>query len=146
MLKVTVDDILSRAEVKALIDSYAAESKHEKTPDLKVDFSVYGKLESVGMFSVFAAFESGNVVGFITLAITPSPRFSVPVGMVEAFFVDQKYRKNGTGKKLLEEAERYAKANWAAGIMVSAPPDGRLVRALPTFGYTEINRIFYKGV
>lgn len=145
LLKVGVKDLFEKPELEKLMADYAAEAKHEKTPSINITFDMYYKLEEMGMFTAFAAFEDGEVVGFIAVTVTVAPRFGVPMGMVDAFYVDPDYRKKGTGKKLLEEAERHAVSQGAAGVIVSAPPEGRLVKALPILGYTEINRVFYKG-
>lgn len=146
VLKVTVDELVNRPEFAALAAAYASESKHKLTPKPNVEFDVYRRLEEMNVLSVFAAFESGALVGFITLALIPSPRFGVQMGTVESFYVDPDHRKFGTGKRLLETVENYAMGKGAVGITVSAPSEGRLVKALPVMGYTETNRIFYKGV
>ena len=65
--------------------------------------------------------------------------------ITESFFVAKVHRDSGAGLKLLRAAEQKARALGSPGLLVSAPFGGTLVQVLPRAGYTETNRVFFKG-
>ena len=68
------------------------------------------------------------------------------VATTESFFVDPDKRQSGAGIKLLRIAEAVAKDLGAVGLLVSAPFGGKLADVMEKVGYTETNRVFFRGL
>ena len=143
--KVAVDAVLDAPEYPALIAEYARECAIEGLPLPQAKLESYRALELTGVIHVFTAMHSGELVGFITVAAPPSLHFSVPLAVVESFYVSPEHR-GLTGLRLLDTAECQAKACGAPGLLVSAPLGGRLCELLlkPTMRYRPTSVIFYK--
>ncbi len=59
----------------------------------------------------------GNIMGTVFLTICPCPMFGFqPFGVVENFIVDEGYRGQGVGKKLLEHIFATSRANKCTAI------------------------------
>lgn len=144
--KVTVAEVAAAANLQALFDDYAAEAKNKDLPAHRPNIAAYAGMEKAGLMHVFAAYHGEALVGFLTLLVTVMPHYGIPMATTESFFVAGDYRKGGTGQKLLDSAEAYAKLIGANAMFVSAPVGGRLSEALPMMGYRETNRIFFRSL
>lgn len=98
------------------------------------------------MVHVFSAVKDHELIGFITVVAPVLPHYSVPVAVVESFFVAAAHRYGGPGLRLLVSAEKQATEVGSPGLLVCAPFRGRLHELLPKCGYVETNRIFFKKV
>jgi len=128
----------------ALVEEYVAESRPEEMPRHNPDMAGYKRLEAVGMLSVLGAYDGDELVGFIIIMVAPVPHYGsdAKLATTESYFVALAHRRGGTGLKLLRAAEARAKEMGAVVMFVSAPMNGRLVQAMPSFGYRESNRVF----
>ena len=110
-----------------LVEAYRAECAN---PDFGItpppDRNRYEMLHACGQMAVFGAFDSGCLVGFITVLLSPVPHFDgMPLAVVESVFCAQAYRSKGVGLKLLRAAKEAAANRGAAGLYVSAPVGSR---------------------
>lgn len=144
--KTTVAEVASAPNLAYLFADYAAEAKNKDLPDHRPNIAAYAGMERAGILHVFAAYHGEDLVGFLTLLVTEFPHYGTPMATTESFFVSGDYRKGGTGQKLLDSAEAYAKLIGASAMFVSAPVGGRLADALPIMGYRETNRIFFRSL
>ena len=144
--KVSVAEIAAAPNLDHLFADYAAEAKNKDLPDHRPNIAAYAGMERAGILHVFAAYHDLFLVGFISLLITEFPHYGTPMATTESFYVAEGYRKGGTGQKLLDAAEAYAKLTGASAMFVSAPVNGRLADALPMMGYRETNRIFFRSL
>jgi len=144
--KVTVQQVAFAPNLQALFDAYAAEAKNKDLPPHKPNLQAYEQMEKSGILHVFGAYHGADLVGFVTMLVTIMPHYNMRMATVESFFVDGDYRKGGTGQKLLDSAEAYAKLIDAPALFVCAPVGGRLADALPLMGYRETNRVFFRSL
>lgn len=144
--EVTIDQLLAHPEFGDLIQEYAEESSIEGMPHPIYKLEAYRGYEELGLIHIFEAVRDGALVGFITVIAPVLPHYSLPVAVVESFFVGSKNRAGGPGLRLLAAAEQQALEVGSPGLLVSAPFRGRLHELLPKCGYAETNRIFFKRV
>lgn len=142
----TIGDIIDAPEFSGLVEEYAQESAIPGLPKPQAKLEQYRAYETLGVVHAFCALRDGALVGFITVVAPVMPHYSIPLAVAESFFVAADHRKGGTGLRLLELAEERAKALGSPGLMVCAPYAGRLFEVLPRRGYTETNRVFFKGL
>lgn len=140
-----VSGIMEAPEFDELIEEYAAESSIVGMPKPAAKVESYRVYEGLGMLHAFVAVQGSSMIGFISVLTPVLPHYGRTVAVAESFFVAAAYRKTGAGLKLLEAAEDAAKQVGSPGLLVCAPFQGRLFEVLPRRGYTETNRIFFKG-
>lgn len=139
-----VSTILS-SNTAGLLAEYAAESSINGMPPINTDSKTYMAMERSGCLQAIGAFKGDKLVGVIVLLTSVLPHYSALTTVTESFFVAKKYRKGGTGLKLLKAAEEYARDRGAVGMLVSAPAGGSLEKVIPRMGYSHSNTIFFKG-
>lgn len=142
--KVLMDAVVDAPEFPALIEAYDRECAIDGLPSPQAKLDSYRILELTGAIHVFSAVQDRELVGFITVAIPMSLHFTVPLGVVESFYVSPVHRGQ-TGLRLLLAAEKQALACGSPGLLVSAPLGGRLCDLLPKLRYKPTSVIFYKG-
>lgn len=143
--KCTIADLEASPNIRELLDEYAAESSIDGLPHPSAKVEMYKNLESHGTLYTIGAFLDDMLIGYITILASVLPHYSALVAVTESFFVGKAHRKTGAGLKLLHAAEEYAKGAGSPGILISAPFGGNLAEVLPHVGYTETNRVFFKG-
>lgn len=140
---VTYKELHADPALPGLLDEYAEECSLEGLP-VMVSEDIYYKMEEQGLVTVLAAFDGGELLGFVSVLVTVLPKYSLPVAATESFFVASKHRHTGAGLRLLRGAEKLAVAQGAAGMMISAPSGSRLAEVAPRSGYEESNRVFFR--
>jgi len=144
--KVTVAEVAAAPNLDYLFADYASEAKNKDLPEHRPNIAAYAGMERAGILHLFAAYHDDYLVGFITLLVTVIPHNDARMATVESFYVADDYRKGGTGQRLLDAAEAYAKLEGVLSFFVSAPIGGRLAQALPMLGYRETNRVFFRSL
>lgn len=142
----TVADIEQAEHLRAVLDSYGAESAMPEMGEVKADFAAYRAMEAAGMLHVIGAFDP-ELIGFITLLHYRLPHYGGRgVCSSESYFVTPERRNTGAGLRLLRAAEDKARDLGASALLVSSPAGGRLAQVLPRAGYRESNRVFVRGL
>jgi len=141
----TIAELEATSNIYALLDEYSAESSIKGLPPINPSLPIYKMLEQSGAMTIIAAYVHETLVGYVTVLCSKSPHYSVMLGTTESFFVLSEYRSTGAGAKLLKAAEQRAKEKGAVAFLISSPFNGRLAAILPSCGYTETNRVFFKG-
>lgn len=145
--KCTISDLETAPNIQEILEEYAAESspsiKGLPRPLAKAD--TYKHLESIGTIHTIGAFFNDLLIGYIIIVPPIMPHYSIRIAVSESYFVLKAYRDTGAGTKLREAAEAWSKEAGAYGILMSAPVSGDLAEILPHVGYSETNRIFFKG-
>ena len=95
--------------------------------------------------AIFVADESdGTLVGFVEVDLRSHAdgcNPSKPVGYIEGWFVTEDHRQRGIGKKLLEEAENWARSHSCAEIASDAVINNEVSqRAHEVLGYEVVDR------
>ncbi|CAN5191924.1 GNAT family N-acetyltransferase [soil metagenome] len=148
MLKIGPTTIAAVTEAPSFLElaaEYAAESQIKGLPPPTTDMTAYRRLEAAGLLHAFSATVDGELAGFLTLLVALHPRYAVPLATSESHFVGKAHRKTGAGLKLLAAAEAKAREMGTPGLLVSAPLGGSLAEVLPRRGFSETNRVFFKG-
>ena len=142
----TVRDIEHAEGLDAVLAEYAAECAIAGLGNANPQFERYHMLEDAGVLYVIGAFNGDALVGFAAILVAPLTHFDCISATTESFFVVSSERRSGMGLALLREAELLAQEHGAVGLFVSAPTGGRLDAILPRSGYTETNRVFFRGL
>jgi GNAT superfamily N-acetyltransferase len=142
----TVAEIEQSPNITQLLAEYADESAIAGIGVPMAQLESYHQMEAAGLLHAIAAWQGTHLVGFVTLISGVLPHYGVCTATTESFFVARASRKTGAGLGLLREAEHLAKDLGAKGLLVSAPFGGRLAEVLPKAGYTETNRVFFRGL
>jgi len=140
--KCSIMEVLAATD---LVEEYADESAINNMPRPSAQRDLYKNMESSGLLTTFGAFKNSELIGFVTIISSIMPHYGAKIAVTESFFVSKQYRKNGVGTKLLRIAERYSKETGAIGLLISAPADGRLSKALSLApDYALTNQVFFK--
>ncbi len=129
-----------------LLQEYSKESKSSLVPTINPDYTMYTKLESLGMLNCIATVSNNSIVGFIVLLTTVMPHYSQLSTTVESFFVHKDHRKFGTGKRLIDMAETIAKSKGSSVMFMSAPEGSRLEKATKLFGFKQTHKLYIKSL
>lgn len=149
---VTIAELESAPNIYSLLDEYAAECALEGLPHPVTKAESYKQIEASGWLQAFAAWkhygdqDDDELIGFIHVVCSTSPKYGVDIATVESFFVAHEHRSSGAGLKLKRTAEDHALSKGAAGIVISAPNDGGPLVTLLSLSsdYIETNRVFFK--
>lgn len=141
----TLEGLQASDNFNHLIADYSVESSIAGLPDPCAQMGTYQVLESLGSMQIIGAFDSGKLVGFVTVLISPLPHYGVTVGITESLFVQKEHRKKGIGACLLRMAEQNANERGGEGILVSSPSGGDLEKVLnKKKSYKHTNTVFFK--
>jgi aminoglycoside 6'-N-acetyltransferase I len=109
-------------------------------------------LASPQRFGQFVEYdESGTAVGFIEVAVRNdyvNGTDSSPVAFLEGIFVDPNTRKRGIARKLMAEAEQWARDHGCSELASDASTENAQSHAMhKAFGFSETERVvFFKKV
>jgi aminoglycoside 6'-N-acetyltransferase I len=98
-----------------------------------------------------AALPDGRTIGFVEVALREWAEgcASHPVGYLEAWYVEEAWRRSGVGRLLLEAAERWARSRGCVEMGSDADPENRVSRAAHgALGFEEVgtNVLFRKRI
>lgn len=143
----TVAELEAAPNFGALLDEYAKESAIAGLPDPKAKLETYRALNASGVMTVFASFyDFDYVAGFITVLTQDLLKYPTQAAICDAFFVSKDNRKTGSGFKLKQWAERYAREKGTAGIFYSAKPGSSLDLMLSMSHECEhTNNIYFRA-
>lgn len=77
---------------------------------------------SNGLYSIIAAFDADNIVGFGALCESHSLYAEGTFGIIQEFYVMPEYRSKGVGKGLIKEIINFAKTNGWKRLELCTPP------------------------
>lgn len=140
----TVAEIMDAPEFPALVAEYAAESKIPGMPPPGIVLETYRRLEHLGSVHAFGAFHMKQLVGFISVLVTPPLHYDDSIATIGSWFVTRSARGSGAGWKLLVLAEDAAHAHGAPGLAGSVPKDSPLGEFLERAGYVATSTVYYK--
>src|ERR1700722_7480880 len=101
-----------------LFDAYRAFFAGATTSETRAFLAERLRL-SDGLF--FMAFDGERGVGFLTLYPLFSSWYATRIWFLSDLYVHEDHRKAGIGKRLVEEAKRFARENGSRSIMVEIP-------------------------
>lgn len=144
----TIAEIEQADTLQGLLEDYGRESAVCELGAPAPSWPIYYKMEECGGLAAIGAFSPEGLVGMALILIYGLPHYSGRcVAAMESLFVSPKYRRGGTGMKLLKEAEQHSASRGAIALLVSAPEGSRLAEVLGrTSGYRCSNRIFTKAL
>ena len=90
--------------------------------------------------------DSNRLVGFLEASIRPFVEdcHSDQVGYLEGWYVEPEFRRNGIGKKLVAEAEKWARRKGAIEMASDAEiGNERSLKAHQNLGYIETSRLVH---
>lgn len=141
---ITVAEAKANPFFPTLAREYAEECKLAGLPHPDEKIACYEAIENTPYFTAFGAFSGEKLVGLVVVLTSVIPHYGVSISVTESLFVAKAYRHTGAGLKLLQAAEKHAKAKGSPGLLVSAPYGGTLAAVLPRRGYRATNTIFFK--
>jgi GNAT superfamily N-acetyltransferase len=92
----------------------------------RLQYERYLSEQQRGKRKVFVAFVRGDFAGYVTIVWTPSypPFLAAGIPEIQAFNVLPRFRRQGIGTRLMDEAERkVSERSGVAGIGVGISPD-----------------------
>jgi N-acetylglutamate synthase-like GNAT family acetyltransferase len=96
-------------------------------------------------YKLLVAEKEDEVIGYIALHYYDTLHWKKPLGRINSFCVDEKYRGTGVGKELIKAAEKYFKEIDCQKIEVSSNKRRTdTQRFYLNRGYQEYSRIFAK--
>jgi GNAT superfamily N-acetyltransferase len=107
-----IEYIIARKEhLPMILELYKQLIPEEIQIDIKTANEIWKKFENSGI-KYFIAIENGIIISSCYLAIIPNlTRNGKSNGFIENVITDEKYRKKGIGKKVIEMAIEYGKQN-----------------------------------
>lgn len=145
--KCTIAELEVVPNIHALLDEYAKESALDGLPHPAVNAELYKAIEQSGVMQPFGAFIGDELVGFMQVVCSVSPKYGVVIATIESIFVLPQCRKTGAGIKLIATAKLHAQSLGAAGLVISAPIGGSLDAMLDgSKAFTPCNRIYYEAL
>lgn len=141
----TICELEHATNIGELMAEYAQESSIPEIGSVSAQWNHYKSMESSGLLHSFAAFEDGELIGFLLMVATVLPHYGVMMAATESFFVAQSARNTGAGLALLKAAEEAAKNIGAKGILISAPIGSRLDQIMPKLGQ-HTNNVYLRGL
>jgi aminoglycoside 6'-N-acetyltransferase I len=93
-----------------------------------------------------AEIENGKLIGFLEASIRPFVEdcHSENVGYLEGWFVENDYRKNGVGRRLVREAENWAREKGCTEMASDSEVGNDLsLAAHQSLGYEETSRLVH---
>lgn len=105
--------------------------------------------ENAGILKCIGVFDDDIIVGFAGLVLIDYPHYSVKVGTIETLYLNEAYRDNGLGSKLINKVRKVAKDNGCEGIYIGLPygtplADSILKRSKKHL--TPVNILYYSEV
>lgn len=126
---------------KALIDEY----EHYKIPGLTPvkskylhddhSWSEYGRLENLGVLTIYRARHDGRTVGIITIVDNGTSENPFNISFVESLYVMKSYRRYRAAAMLKKAAEDHAIGRKSWGILIGLPPDSPFSKVLQRSEY-----------
>jgi GNAT superfamily N-acetyltransferase len=139
---ITTVEFFDHPDAATLLAGYGAECAIDGLPTYCPHRDMYGAMEQTGAVRTFAAFEGDHMLGVLVLLVTMNPHYSVPLAVVESWFVAPEHRASGAGLALYRAAKDAARAAGARAVLVSAPAGGQLAGVMEAMGAVETNRVF----
>jgi len=103
--------IARKEHLPMILELYKQLILEEIPIDIKMANEIWEKIENSGI-KYFIAIENGIIISSCYLAIIPNlTRNGKSIGFIENVITDEKYRKKGIGKKVIEMAIEYGKQN-----------------------------------
>jgi GNAT superfamily N-acetyltransferase len=103
--------IAKREHLPMILELYKQLIPEENPIDIIVANKIWEKIDNNGI-KYFIAIENNKIISSCYLAIIPNlTRNGKSNGFIENVITDEKYRKKGIGKKLIEMAIEYGKQN-----------------------------------
>lgn len=131
---------------KELLEQYAQESKSSLVPSHEPSVELYDILEKKDILKCFGVYDNKQMVGFVTVTLSPMPHYSEMCATIESLFVSKEHRKFGTAKRLLSIVEQEAKDNECVAMFMSAPIGSRLELATKGLGFTPTHITYTKKI
>lgn len=140
--QITTAEFFAHPDSSGLLEGYARECANSGLPPYCPHRELYALLDENGALRTLAAFEGERMLGMLTLLVAVNPHYSVPLGMVESWYVAPEHRATGAGLALYRMAKFEAGTSGAHALYVSAPKGGQLAGVMDAMGATETNRVF----
>jgi GNAT superfamily N-acetyltransferase len=139
-------EILGAPNAGELFAEYAAECALPELGPVSPQAALYEAMEKGGGMQAFGVYEGRLLAGFATPLVYTVPHYGKVVASTESLFVAAAHRRGGTGFKLLDVIEGYARGRKCAASFYSAPSNSRFARLMYLSGeeYRHSNSVFVK--
>ena len=133
------DDITEWFRLRKLLWDESSDEEHKAE---MIDIYEHNDSQLV----LVAQLDNGKFVGFLEASIRPFVEdcHSDHVGYLEGWFVEEKYRRYGIGRRLVSEAEKWAKRKGATEMASDAEIGNEMsLKAHQNLGYEETSRLVH---
>ena len=116
-----------------------------KGTEFLIDWVTYQKLEDMGGLKVFTARSGKALVGYFSVAISPSLNSKSVVNVVsDAFYLHPEYRKGFAGVKLFKFVEKCLKEDGLNNLVVTSTEAYPIDNFLTRLGYSKAETLYQK--
>jgi len=116
-----------------------------KGTEFSIDWDTYQKLEDMGGLKVFTARSNGTLVGYFSVALSPSLNSKSVVNVVsDAFYLHPEYRKGFAGVKLFKFVEKCLKEDGLNNLVVTSTEAYPIDNFLTRLGYSKAETLYQK--
>ena len=144
---VSYADILGAPNAAVLFAAYGIECSIPEIGEIDPQAALYSQMEQSGMFQAFGAFKGDELVGFAAVLVYVLPHYGRKIAAVESIFVAPEHRSKGTGNRLMNAIEEYAKSKGSVAILYSARAASTFERLLSLLSpYQRTNAVFIRSL
>ena len=146
--KVSYADILGAPNAKELFAEYESECVNPELAPINPQADLYAAMEASGGLQAFGVYEEDALIGFLTVLVWTVPHYGKKIGSNADIFLAMKHRIGGTGVKMIEIAEKYAKSKGCACFQWTVPSGSRFAKmlALNTGRYRRSNIVYLRSI
>ena len=144
--KETWDELSRDASEKIFPEHWRALALDQAEIPLTVDDALYSSCDKKGVLHVVTAREDGSLIGYIIIWVMPHPHYK-EFGLqasTDAFFVVPKYRRGGTGARMLMFAEASLKERDVKKVSISVKIHEDHSDVMEALGWKPTDKVFAK--
>jgi GNAT superfamily N-acetyltransferase len=144
--KVSYADILGAPNAKELFAEYESECANPELAPINPQADLYALMEASGGLQAFGVYEGDALIGFLTVLVWTIPHYGKNIGSNADIFLAPGHRMSGTGARMIDLAEEYAKSKGGACFQWTVPAGSRFARllALNAGRYRRSNSVYLR--
>jgi hypothetical protein len=144
---VTYRDLLDDPSSDELFAEYAKECSLPEIGVYSPQRDLYAKMEASGGLECFGVYDSGALVGFISLLVYVLPHYGKPIATTESIFLARSHRLGRAGRDMLDFIEARARDKECVAVLYTAPNASRFSLLLSMREeYRHSNNVFVRSL
>lgn len=146
-----VSTLLGNEEAKRQFESllklqWEEVDPRRKTTELNVDFDKYLEMEGLGVHFIVVAYEEGNLLGYNSMLLTPSPHTGELTALTDTIFIKKGSRHTGVGREMIRVAEEVARSKGAEHYLVTFKNEFKHDGIVEDLGFFNYETVYAKYI